>query len=364
MRICSGIPFLLPLLVAGGVARAEELPAQPQFNYLAPAHVPVLSPPPRHYRAPIGFDGHEWGEPRSSFSGLPSEPAVVLGAWTHGKESSQNLICTGRGMQQCTVDDYVRAARNPQLEGDGFHVLSEYLVEGRGFKLPRTGVTFYPVVYQFCANWHGMRRKVPKDFDDMNVFCGMRMLFDTESSAQLRELPPDHVTQYDLVLAELIARFGKPANFMWHGKVTVEPVDGPPIWAWSRDKAHDDRKFDVWRWCPAPTGGLMTRCKASIVLSIDPDRGRGIVLFSTPEVWEYAYARESGDARPDPLYTLLHALPLRTRTAFAVHMEERRKTDAAKKMATQKAGEPAIAAPGNTLNVEQAAPIEGTNPAR
>ncbi len=331
---------MLALLAACGLAHAEDpVASQAQFSYLAPAHMPVLPAPPRHYEAPVGFDGHVWGQPRSTFDRLPQRPAVVLAAWTRGKEISKDVICTGRGIEQCTVDDYVRASRMKQFDGDGFHVLSEYLVEGQGFKLPQTGVLFYPVVYQFCANWHGMRHKVPKDFDEINEFCGMRMLFDTESSAQLHQLPADHVTQYDLVLAELISRFGKPANFMWRGKVTVEPVDGPPIWASSGDKAHEDRKFNVWRWCPAGNDDLMTRCKASIVLSIDPDLGRGIVLFSTPAVWRYASAREAGDARPDPLYTLLNALPLRSRTAYAVRMEERRKADAAKKATVQKPAE-------------------------
>jgi hypothetical protein len=41
---------------------------------------------------------------------------------------------------------------------------------------------------------------------------------------------------------------------------------------------------------------------------------RGIVLFSTPALWQYAHARESigedvEDRPPDPLYALLHGLP-------------------------------------------------------
>lgn len=363
MRTRLRYPAILALLAACGLVRAEDLPAQRDFPYLAPGHMPVLPPPPRHYSAPTGFDGHPWGEPRSAFDRLPQQAAVVLAAWTQGKEISKDIICTGRFIGQCTVEDYVRAARTKQFEGDGFHVLSEYMVEGRGFKLPQTGVTFYPVVYQFCANWHGMRHKVPKDFDDINEFCGMRMLFDTESSAQLRQLPPDHVTQYDLVFAELLSRYGKPESFIWRGKVTVEPVDGPPIWA-SGDKEHADRKFNVWRWCPALQDGLMTRCKASIVLSIDPDLGRGVVLFSTPEVWKYASAREQGDARPDPLYTLLYALPLRTRTAFAVRMEERRKADAAKKASSKKSGEPSMASSEKVLTIEESPQAGGTSPAK
>jgi len=82
----------------------------------------------------------------------------------------------------------------------------------------------------------------------------------------------------------------------------------------------EDRKFSSCRWCPAPRDGLETRCDASIVMAIDPDIGRGVVLFSTPALWRYAHARESiGEdvevRPPDPLYTLLHGLPMKEREA-------------------------------------------------
>jgi hypothetical protein len=194
------------------------------------------------------------------------------------------------------------------LEGGGIHVLSEYGIEGQGFKFSETGVVLYPVIYQFCANWAKKKAEVPANIDELNKFCGMRMLFDTESRSQLRELPEDHVTRYELVLAELIAHYGKPAGFMWRGRVTIEPFDenDPRV-------PRVERKFSTWRWCPAPDQGLQTNCDSSIVLSIDPDLGRGIVLFSTPALWQYAYARETGFSQPDPLFTLLHALQPKAR---------------------------------------------------
>jgi hypothetical protein len=313
---------LVSLLAIVGIASrleaADVAPAAaPRFSYLAPANVPNLGPPPKRYTPPDGFAGHAWGDLRSSFDKLPAEPAAIRGAWTSGFLRPLEIECTGRSVERCTVEDFARAQRFQMRDGDGFHLLSEYMVESQGFKYPGTGVVLHPIVYQFCANWHSMRNKVPKNFDELNKFCGMRMLFDTESTADLRELPEDHVTRYDLVLAELIARFGKPANFTWRGRVTVESIDGPPVF-----KSTDDRKFNTWRWCPAPRDGLMTRCDASIVLSIDPDIGRGIVLFSTPALWEYAYARESGGASPDPLYTLMHALSFKHRAEQTQRQEE------------------------------------------
>ena len=41
------------------------------------------------------------------------------------------------------------------LEGGGTYVLSEYSIDGQGFRFgdENDGVVLHPVVYQFCANW-------------------------------------------------------------------------------------------------------------------------------------------------------------------------------------------------------------------
>jgi len=295
---------------------ASAAPSQiAQFQYRAPESVPAFPAPPRHYSPPEGFSGYGWGTLRSAFTNLPAEAAAVRAAWTQGKRKGDELFCTGTGSQKCTEEDFARVAVNNYYEGDGFYVLSEYSAEAKGFRFPTSGVVMYPVMYQFCANWHGMRKKVPARFDELNKFCGMRMLFDTETRAQVRELPPDHVTQYDLVLSELIARYGRPEKFSMQGRVTVESADDP-----TEAARREDRKFSTWRWCPAPRDGLKTRCEASIVMSIDPEIGRGVVLFSTPALWQYAHARESigedvEDRPPDPLYALLHGRPYKVKTS-------------------------------------------------
>jgi hypothetical protein len=180
-------------------------------------------------------------------------------------------------------------------------------------------VLLYPVVYQFCANWQSHTKDAPANFERLNKFCGMRMLFDTETRVQLRALPQDHVSRYDLVLAELIANYGKPNGYLVRGRVTLEPLDEEV-----KPERHD-RKFSTWRWCPPPEDDLETRCRSSIILSIDPEQGRAVVLFSSPELWQYAYAREEGSARPDPLFTLLHALQPKAREEERQLLEARRK---------------------------------------
>jgi|KBSSwiStaDraftv2_1062776.scaffolds.fasta_scaffold111285_2 hypothetical protein len=316
------IAFGLVLVACEALAYADtpdisQAPLMP-VSYLAPDQAPKFPAPPKRYNAPLGFEGHRWGEPPSAFTRLPEKPQGIGAAWTSGKVTSIDLNCRATGPAGCSIEDYLRASRLQRLEGGGFHVLTEYYIENQGFKLPTSGVVVAPVVYQFCANWESFIKEVPEDIEKLRKFCGVRMLFQSETRAQLRDLPADHVTRYDLVLSELISRYGKPANFTWRGHVMIEPVSGPVGPA-----SRGERKFDTWRWCPAPRDGLMTRCRASIVLTLDPDQGRGIVLISTPAVWQYAMARESGDAKPDPLYTLLHALSLKYRTEYA-HREEQR----------------------------------------
>jgi hypothetical protein len=102
----------------------------------------------------------------------------------------------------------------------------------------------------------------------------------------------------------------------------------------------------------------MTRCASSIVLTLDPDLGRGIVLYSTPELWQYAAAREVGPAQPDPLYTLLHALSLKYRTAYAQHKAEMLKVEEARKSKTAVSGGGGSdgAAPRESLKEESLTP--------
>lgn len=308
-------------------AASKNPPAPPlaEVKYLPPANAPALRPPPKRYVAPKGFAGFRWGERRNSFTRLPAEPAAVRAAWALGKERPLEFICSGAGMASyqalysgCSLDEILRKA-HPDREGGGIHVLSEYLIDGQGFKFTDTGIVLYPVVYEFCANWISQKRDVPKDFDELNKFCGMRLLFDTESRSQLAQLPDDHVTRYELVLAELIANYGKPAGFMWRGRVTLEPIEDSP-----EPVQREERKFSTWRWCPAPDHGLQPSCNASVILSIDPDQGRGIVLFATRALWQYAYAREAGDAQPDPLFTLMHALQPKQRNVFRQKREAER----------------------------------------
>jgi len=273
-----------------------------------PAHA-ADKPKKVKYVAPAGFGGHVWGELRSSFDRLPSEPVGVGAAWMRPQEKESTFECvplSNPGPQisgavgGCDFQATLLRMRK-SFEGGGFYVLSEYTIEGQGFRYgeEKDGIVLHPVVYQFCANWDEVKREVPPKFDEINKFCGVRFMFQSDTREQLRKQPAEYVTNYDRMLEKLLAKFGHPDNFRRRGQVVIETLEGE-----SSDQA--DRKFSIWRWCPARDKGLHTDCTASVVLSLDPTTGVGTVLYSTPLLWEFAFAREQNN-KGDRLFKMLHA---------------------------------------------------------
>jgi hypothetical protein len=263
------------------------------------------------YKAPEGFAGHKWGDVRSSFERLPQEPLGVAAAWMRTQQKQTGFHCvpnTSVGTQQGGVQDLCNFQETllrlrTEFTGGGVYVLSEYAIDGQGFRFGEgdDGVVLHPVIYQFCANWTGNRKKgAPPNFDELNKFCGMKFMFQSESREQLRKLPAEYVTSYDRVLEKLLAKYGQPKGFLRRGRVIIETVEGD-----SSDPA--DRKFSIWRWCPAVEEGLHTECDASVTLWLDPVTGTGTVLYSTPLLWEFAFARENYGFKGDPLFRVLHA---------------------------------------------------------
>jgi hypothetical protein len=249
------------------------------------------------YEPPTGFAGYTWGQPRSAFNRPPAKPFNAGAAWIMPVVTDVWMTC---GFN-CDSDSYARSYME-RREGGGFYVLSEYQIDGQGFQWGDDArVQFFPVVYQFCANWWSTKKVKPDEFEDINRFCGMKFTFHSETTDELRALSPDHVTTYDLVLDKLLTRVGKPDSFVRRGTVTIESnepesfIHGP------------DRKFRTYRWCPAFDRRFHTDCAASVVLTLKPETGEGTLLYSTPAVWEYAYARKNSGYKSEPLYKVLHA---------------------------------------------------------
>jgi hypothetical protein len=264
------------------------------------------------YVPPAGFAGHLWGETRAQFPTLEPQPLAVGAAFLRPVLTGTDYQCVSRlggsitggagnagGNADCDYQSTLMSLHHKH-EGGGFYVMSEYRLGTQGFRFGDDGPVLFPVIYQFCANWDGIKPEKPPDFDTRNKFCGMRMLFDSETRAELAKLPEDHVTVYDRVVDVLLARFGKPPGFLKRGQVIIDVVGGEA-------EGPRERRYSVMRWCPARDRGLHTSCSASVVLSIDPETGQGTVFYSTPVLWEYAYARESSTFKDDPLFKTLHA---------------------------------------------------------
>ena len=262
--------------------------------------------------APEGFGGHAWGETRASFDRLPSQPVGVGAAWMRIQEKQAAYSCQLNNWLPKYIEQWIpqckpqETMRHPNFEfkAGGSYVVSEYAIDGQGFRYgdEANGVVLHPVIYQFCANWQGRRRgKPPANFAELNRFCGMKFMFQSETIDELSKLPVDHVTAYDHVLERLIAKYGRPLGFSRRGKVFIDTVD-------SESKDDPSHRFRTWRWCPAPeANGLRTYCAASVTLTLDPVSGEGSILYSTPILWEFAFARENYGFQGDPLYRVLHA---------------------------------------------------------
>jgi hypothetical protein len=261
------------------------------------------------YVPPDGFAGYKWGDLRSKFTELPEHPIGVGAAWMEQQPMNREFYCIQSTGPQgaaagCDIQSMLLQARG-RFAGGGTYVLSEYSVDDQGVRFGDADpVMLYPVVYQFCAKWGvgvSRRTKMPDKFDDMNKFCGMRMQFETETIAQLKALPRDHVTTYDLVLNKLMKKFGKPKGWLTRGRVVIEMSDGDDPGALA------DRTFAVWRWCPALDREMRPACTATVTLTLNPVTGKATILYSTPVLWEYAYAREWYGFKGDRLFKMLHA---------------------------------------------------------
>jgi hypothetical protein len=263
------------------------------------------------YVAPTGFSGHHWGDLRSAFDRLPRKPTSVGAAWMRVRERHAGFSCQletwipkyqTAWVEQCK---HQATLNNPNaaFKGGGMYVVSEYNIDAQGFRFgdEQTGVVLHPITYQFCANWPGKRKAgVPPNFAQLDKFCGMRLSFESETYDDLRNLPSDHVTDYDRVLETLIDLYGYPNGFKRRGKVYVSSADDEPIITFIRG-------FRSWHWCPAGGDGFRTFCKASVTLTFNPASGTGSIQYATPVLWEFAFARENFGFQGDPLFALLHA---------------------------------------------------------
>jgi hypothetical protein len=134
---------------------------------------------------------------------------------------------------------------------------------------------------------------------DRLKLCGVRMVFKSETYDQLKSLSPDHVTTYEHLLSDLIDKYGEPEGYSMFGHVTVRGAEG-------QFSDPRERTFPTWRWCRPIDRAIAPKCDASITFGFNPESGNGVILFATPAVWEFAYARQNSQRGGDPMYKFMH----------------------------------------------------------
>src|SRR3954465_15544913 len=102
------------------------------------------------YVPPEGFAGFKWGALRSTFEKLPKDPLGVGAAFGRPVEKGTNFICKpvfSETEQGCDLYSMIMTM-SKQYEGGGFYVMSEYTIEGQGFRFGtgEDAVLLHPVV--------------------------------------------------------------------------------------------------------------------------------------------------------------------------------------------------------------------------
>jgi hypothetical protein len=271
-----------------------------------------------NYVAPTGFGTKHWGDPLNGFEQfVDAEPFSMSGSWTRGKTTERDFNCimttpvlpsateaqaAGSSMLALPTEacDLGSSSMRNKVEGRGFHVLVEHRNESQGFRFGgKDGVLLYPVIFQFCAKWDSLKVEEPPNFKELVKFCGMRLMFRGETDEELAALPAGEQTRFDQVLDFLIAQYGRPERFQKRGRVEIEAEGGAAVVG--------ERRYRTSRWCPPRDRDIATKCDASVVLAYDGVKRWGYVLYSSPAVWEYAFARESSGFKGEYLYRMLHA---------------------------------------------------------
>ena len=266
------------------------------------------------FTPPYGLNGHMWGEPLEAFPGLMVWHANTAHN-SPGKVTSLHVNCqqlgssagvafgSGSGtLQGICADDISTFTESP--EGVGSFALGEYYQDVDANPWGDSGVQVSTISYLYCANSQGPY--LPTPLRNNLQLCGSRVIFTSDTLAQLDKQPAGHRSNFDLLMRRLTRDYGQPPGYEVYGKVTVQGVDEPPS-APTGTAAETKPKYVVYRWCGLleASRNLHPPCKASIVVEFDSVHGVGTVLYATPRVYDFAYARYVMGDQQNDFYTLL-----------------------------------------------------------
>ncbi len=247
------------------------------------------------YHSPIAFNGHTWGDSLASFPGLTLWHAnTAEGA--DGKVVDFLLKCKKADCSFANADLYQRA------EGGGSFALAEYYKNVDNNPWPRQDISLLTVSYLFCANVAG--EYLPHPISQHLRLCGGRILFRSDTLAELAHRSADYRSNYDRIVGRLIAEYGEPPGYERRGVVIIENVE--PAQQPQRPQ------YVMYRWCGVEEASrlLHPTCPVSITLEFEATRGYGTILYATAAVYDFAHARNEMGDRNNDLYTLLFSRQL------------------------------------------------------
>ena len=252
------------------------------------------------YDPPSGFNGHAWQEPLLAFPGLVLYSANTATGFA-GKVTEFSMQCTPDSPASTTCS-FLDARMVQRVEGAGSHAVAEYYQRQDSNPWQAAGALPVGVTYLYCS--HGVGNRLPKPLQKNLTLCGARAYFESATDEVRDLMGPNHQTNLQRLLRKLVADHGVPPGYSVRGQVLLEALDTQPQ---GKPLQETGDRVTAYRWCGLKLDGraLYPSCPATVTLLFDGSTGRGLVLYATPPLYEYAWARhEMGDTENE-MFVLL-----------------------------------------------------------
>jgi hypothetical protein len=266
------------------------------------------------YRPPSGFNGHQWGDPLSSFSGLRLRQANAV-LLSPGKTVDIARVCRNGGPSGPPSNEWIALCYfDTRIDGIGSYSVGEYYLNQDSNPWAGRRVALFAITYLFCTSWQG--EHMPQDMKEHLTLCGARVMFRSDTHKQLAARDMDYQSNFERILRTLIIEHGDPPGYERGGKITIE--SGDETLTTPRKRWPD---YIRYRWCGVSEFALKLRptCNATVTLVFDGVTGEGTVLYATAPMYEYAYGRHVLGQENDELYVLLNGRRLDRPNAFESH---------------------------------------------
>jgi hypothetical protein len=253
------------------------------------------------YRPPAGFNGHDWGAAFATFQGLTLWRANTAEG-SSGKVADMRFECVPDPGQPGSSCPLSTSRTDQSVEGEGSYALGEYYFNQDRNPWVAQRIELATISYLFCAraeSWY-----VPRPLKKHLKLCGVRVLFRSDTERQLASREVGYESNFDRILRQLVAEHGEPPGYERHGRITIESED-------QRLSSPEKRKpvYALYRWCGTDEASRSLRptCPATVTLSLEAVTGMGTILYATPVVYDYAYARHQMKDDNNELYVLLNS---------------------------------------------------------